>query len=94
MYFRETTAAFPYPVHVLSRCLGPAKNKGNKMTQWVLKKNGEIVPRRTMHSLTPEELSRDSEILKRSNFTEAIKLKYGDSLVQEEAEGQVQGGRR
>ena len=50
------------------------------MTQWVLKQNGEIVPRRTMRSLTPEELSRDSEILKRSNFTEAIKLKYGDSL--------------
>ena len=30
--------------------------------------------------LTPEELSRDSEILKRSKFTEATKLKYGDSL--------------
>ena len=50
------------------------------MTRRVLKQNGEIVPRRTMRSLTPEELSRDSEILKRSNFTEAIKLKYGDSL--------------
>jgi len=50
------------------------------MTQWVLKQNGEIVPRKTMRSLTPEELSRDSEILKRTNFTEAIKLKYGDSL--------------
>ena len=50
------------------------------MTQWVLKQNGEIVPRRTMRSLTPEELSRDSEILKRLNFTEAIQLKYGDSL--------------
>ena len=33
-----------------------------------------------MCSLTPEELSQDSEILKRSNFTEAVKLKYGDSL--------------
>ena len=64
VYFRETTAAFPYPAHVLGRCLGPAKNEGNEMTQWVLKQNGEIVPRRTMRSLTPEELSRDSEILK------------------------------
>ena len=33
-----------------------------------------------MCSLTPEELSRDYEILRRSNFTEAIKLKCEDSL--------------
>ena len=37
VYFRETTAAFPYPAHVLGRCFGPAKNEGNEMTQWVLK---------------------------------------------------------
>ena len=47
------------------------------MTQCVLKQNGQLVPNGTMQSLTPEELSRDSEILKRSNFTEGIKLKYG-----------------
>ena len=33
-----------------------------------------------MRSLTPEELSRDSELLNRSQFTKVNKLKHGDSL--------------
>ena len=73
MYFRETTAKFPFPVHVLGRYLGPANNEGNKMTQWVLKQNGKIVPRRTMRHLTPEEWAREIEIKKRSKFNDAIK---------------------
>ena len=50
------------------------------MTQWILKQNGQIVPRRTMRRLTAEEMTRDSEVLKRKNFNEAIKLKFGDSF--------------
>ena len=75
VYFRETTAKFPFPVHVLGRCLGPAKNEGNEMTQWFLKQNGKIVPCRTMRRLTPEEWSRDIEIKKRSEFNDAIKAR-------------------
>ena len=45
VYFWETKAKFPFPAHVLERCLGPAKNEGNEMIQWVLKHNGQIVPR-------------------------------------------------
>ena len=37
VYFWETTVKFPFPVHVLGQCLGPAKNEGNAMTQWILK---------------------------------------------------------
>ena len=48
VYFRETTAKSPFPTHVLGRCIGPVNNKGNEMTQWVLKQNGQIVPRRTI----------------------------------------------
>ena len=29
VYFWETTAKFPFPAHVLGRCLGPDKNEGN-----------------------------------------------------------------
>ena len=50
------------------------------MSQWVLKQNGQIVPRRTMRKLTPEKLVRESEVKKRSNFDEAIKEMYSDSL--------------
>ena len=37
VYFREATAKFPFPAHVLGRCLGPANNEVNEMTQWFLK---------------------------------------------------------
>ena len=66
VYFRETTAKFPFPAHVLGRCLGPAKNEGNEMTQWVLKQNGKIFPLRKMRRLTPEEWAREVETKKRS----------------------------
>ena len=80
VYFWETTSKFPFPAHVLGRCLGPAKNQGNKMTQWVLKQNGQIVPRRKMRRLTPVKWAREIEIKKRSEFNDAIKARYSDSF--------------
>ena len=50
------------------------------MTQGVLKKNGQIVPRRKMRRLTPEEWSQEIEIKKRSEFNDTIKAQYGDSF--------------
>ena len=47
------------------------------MTQWVIKKNGQIVPHRTMRRLTPNELLRDLEVKKRAEFDGAAKLQYG-----------------
>ena len=75
VYFQETTAKFPFPAHVLGRCLGPAKNEGNEMTQWVLKQNGKIVPHITMRRLTLEEWAREIEIKKRLEFNDAIKTR-------------------
>ena len=78
VYFREMTGKFPYPSHVLGRCLGPENNEGIEMSQWVLKQHGKILPRRTMRKLIPDELLRDSEIKKRKVFDYAIKTRYGD----------------
>ena len=80
VYFRDTSASFPYPAEVLGRCLGPAKNEGNEMAQWVLKMNGQVVPRRTLRKLRADELAMETEKSKRAEFDAAIKLKYGDSL--------------
>ena len=33
VYFRETTAEFPFSTHFLGRCLGLAKNEDNEMTR-------------------------------------------------------------
>ena len=59
---------FPHMAEVLGRCLGPTKNKGKKMTQWVLNINGKIVPRRSLRLLRPNELSSDVEISNRDSF--------------------------
>ena len=38
VYLNQKTAAFPFQKELLDRCLGPTKNDGNAMCQWVLKK--------------------------------------------------------
>ena len=43
-YDDSSTSQFPFPKSRLGRCLGPAKNEENEMTQWVLKQNGQVVP--------------------------------------------------
>jgi hypothetical protein len=82
-YFRQNTAGFPHNKEVLGRCLGPTKNDGNEMCQWILQMNGEVVPRRSLRRLRPDELaaSNASEARKRAQFDEAISAKLGDSFT-------------
>ena len=80
-YFREQSNQFPFPKEILGKVLGPAKNAGNEMAQWVLKSNGQIVPRRTLRKLKPEELyNNPTEAQKRAVFNTSIRSKYGDSV--------------
>ena len=69
------------PKERLGRVLGPAKNHGNIMTQWVLTSNGTIVPRRTLRRLKEEELHNPTELQKRDVFTSVIQSKLGDSMT-------------
>jgi hypothetical protein len=73
VYYRDAKTSFPYQKERLERCLGPAKNKGNAMAQWILKENGKVVPCCTLHHLTPAELSPSNEVEmeKRSLFNVA-----------------------
>ena len=48
VYICQHTAQFPRQKSELGRCLGPTKNKGNEMCQWVMQQNGQVVPRRTL----------------------------------------------
>lgn len=77
------SSMFPFPKATLGRCLGPAKNEGNEMTQWVLKYNGQVVPRRTLQSLTPQQLAPSNEVeaRKRADFDANIKSILGDSFT-------------
>jgi len=82
VYFRQHTARFPHQKEVLGRCLGPTRDEGNEMAQWVLQQNGQIVPRRTLRRLNQEELSHNNlvEVAKREAFDAEIKQRLGDSL--------------
>ena len=67
---------------MLGRCLGPAKNEGNEMMQWILKKNGGVVLRRTVRKLTSKMLASSNEIekAKRYAFDIDIRRKLGNSF--------------
>ena len=52
---------FPHGLEVLGRCLGPAKDHGNEIAQWVLKATGHVLPLRTLRRLTPHESSVTNE---------------------------------
>ena len=67
---------------MLGRVRGPSKNEGNDMTQWCLKSNGKVVPRRTVKCLTAEQLAPSNavETTKRTDFDKNISRKLGDSF--------------
>ena len=73
VYFRDQSAGFPNPKECLGRCLGPATGEGNEMTQWILKSNGQVVPRRSVRPLSQSEKFDETQIAMRSSFTMLIK---------------------
>jgi hypothetical protein len=75
-YYREHTAAFPKQREVLGRVLGHARGDGNEMSQWLLKANGKVVPRRSVRPLQKAEIHSPSKLKKRQVFDELIKEKY------------------
>ncbi len=83
VYYRDVKTSFPYQREWLGRCLGPAKNEGNAMAQWILKENGKVVPRCTQRCLTPVELSpsNEAEMEKSSLFNVVICGVLGDSVM-------------
>ena len=51
------------------------------MTQWILEINGQVVPRRYLRKLRPDELSKETEIENRAEFDAEIDLIHGDSFI-------------
>ena len=60
-------AAYPFPTEHLGRCLGPARNQGNTMSQHVLLENGKVIPIQTLRSLTKAELDSPLELHSKKN---------------------------
>jgi hypothetical protein len=79
-YYREQKEKFPYPREILGRVLGPATGAGNEMSQWILKSNGNVVPRRTLRPLRVDELHSSEEQKKREIFGALIERRWGTSI--------------
>ena len=79
-YFREQKERFPFNRELLGRVLGPAKGAGNEMAQWILKANGNVVPRRSSRPLTVAEIHSPTEIKKRNIFDGLIERRWGTSI--------------
>ena len=62
VYYREQQAPYPFQKECLGRCLGPAKNEGNVMANWILTQKGTVIPRRSIRRLTADERSDSNEV--------------------------------
>ena len=71
-YYPEQGEAFPYSKEILGRVLGASKGKGNEMAQWILKANGNVVPRQSPRPLTVAELHSPTERKTREIFNKLI----------------------
>ena len=80
-YYREHNEQFPFNREVLGRVLGPALGEGNEMCQWVLKANGNVVPRRTLRPLRVDEIHSNVEQKKRDTFDALIEGRWGTSTT-------------
>ena len=83
VYYRDKSASYPFQKECLGRCLGPAKNEGNVMANWVLNQQGKVIPRRSLRRLTKDEQSQSNEVeaaIKRAAFNADITSKLGDSI--------------
>jgi hypothetical protein len=80
-YYWDQKPGFPSQKRRLGKVLGPSKNDGSEMAQYVLTSTGSVVPRRTCQRLSIAELHHPDEIRKRAIFTECIRRKLGDSMT-------------
>ena len=60
--------------------MGPARGEGNEMAQWVLKANGQVVPRRSLRPLTMAEKHSTVETKKHNVFDALIERRLGTSI--------------
>ena len=58
-YFMDQGESFPMQKEALGKVLGPAKNCGNEMAQWILNSNSQIFPCRSLCHLRTKELNNN-----------------------------------
>ena len=56
MYYWENTDSFPELKKKIGRCLGPCKDEGNEMAQYILKETGRVVARHIVEKIPKSDL--------------------------------------
>ena len=77
-YYREQRELLPFNREIFGRVLDLASGEGNKMSQWVLKANGEVIPKRSVRPLKLNELHCATNLKQRETFNSLIERRYGD----------------
>ncbi len=80
MYYCQQKAGYLLPKEVLGCVLGPAKEDGNEICQWIVNHHGNVVPPQTLRPLTTDEWTRESEVRKREVFDNLIKVRWGTTI--------------
>jgi hypothetical protein len=78
--FCDTAAKFPVSKIQLGRDLGAAIDIGPAMARKILKKNGSVMYRTSVRSLTPDEIQSPTEQKECEEFDIVIENKYGASM--------------
>ncbi len=79
-FYREQSSKFPFDKEILGRVLGPAKGEGNDMAQWILKANGNVVPRRSLRHLTVAEIHSPVVSKQQKIYDTLIERRWGTSM--------------
>ena len=77
--YRVEGQKFPTQPRKLGRVLGPARNAGSAMSQWVLTAKGEVMPIQTLRALTPAEQNNPAMKERMTAYDNFIRSKFGDS---------------
>jgi hypothetical protein len=78
--FRDTSAKFTVSKIQLGRDLGAAIDIGPAMAHKIMKKNGSVVYRTSVRSLTRDEMQSPTERKEREEFDIAIEKTFGASM--------------
>ena len=75
VYYRDKSAKFPFQKECLGKCLGPAKNEGNVMANWILTQKSTVIPQRLICRLTLDEysVSNEVELAKRTAYNADVR---------------------
>ena len=79
--FRYDNNQFPEPHKHLGRCLGPADHAGKVMSQWVMNRNGNVLPIQTLRKLREDEIVCNLNIKEREDFDVGIRKRHGTSIT-------------